>query len=268
MNIPSIPDNFYKILVMLGLAIIIYSQYEYEKNFQKRQNEEIEYAKRIDDLNEKIAKNEFLLTQIKDKSNIISNRNDIENPLILEDTQVLFKRLIKGDSKSEKFNDSINFLFLEYKEADFYIKQLSNKIIAERKTESLKEEILKVEADIKDQYFDIGLVIVLLGGLGMYIQQSRNDKLLKLQISSYNSLYTNCQSCGKEFNLMIPKGTDSKGGIFDGFCIKCFENGQFTNPDLTKQDVLNDIFIRKNIKSNIIKKIIELRVSQLERWKV
>jgi agmatine/peptidylarginine deiminase len=52
------------------------------------------------------------------------------------------------------------------------------------------------------------------------------------------TVYKNCQSCGMPMKK-DPEGggTNSDGSKSTTYCSKCFQNGQFTNPTMTVQEM-------------------------------
>ena len=104
-----------------------------------------------------------------------------------------------------------------------------------------------------------------MGSFYLARQQSLADKLLKLEIKSKTS-YERCQSRGRKFNLLRVKGTNQTGEMSYGFCADCFQNGEFTDKELTKNILLDRIFKQKKIKSFLWKWLLKIKINNLERW--
>ncbi len=82
--------------------------------------------------------------------------------------------------------------------------------------------------------------------------------------------YKNCQSCG------MPLSKDEKGGgtEADGtksmkFCSRCFENGSFTRPDITVNEM--KALVKGKIKEmgfpGFLAGFFTMNIPKLERWK-
>ncbi|WP_414047603.1 zinc ribbon domain-containing protein [Macrococcus equi] len=84
-----------------------------------------------------------------------------------------------------------------------------------------------------------------------------------------------CQSCGMPLNLHDEdvRGTEKDGSKSLKFCSYCYQNGQFIDPDITKEEMLDRG--KKAIsegKGNPIMKFMmktfyPMQLNKLERWK-
>ncbi|HPF97564.1 MAG: zinc ribbon domain-containing protein [Flavobacteriaceae bacterium] len=82
--------------------------------------------------------------------------------------------------------------------------------------------------------------------------------------------YKNCQSCGMPLNKDPHGGsTNSDGSKNYMYCSYCYENGEFTRPDWTAQDM--QAFVRGKFKEmkfpGILANLFVKRIPKLERWK-
>jgi hypothetical protein len=82
--------------------------------------------------------------------------------------------------------------------------------------------------------------------------------------------YKNCQSCG------MPMKKDEKGGgcNADGtksnkYCSKCYDNGKFTRPDMTVEEMKD--LVKGKLKEfgfpGFIASFFTMGIPKLERWK-
>jgi len=82
--------------------------------------------------------------------------------------------------------------------------------------------------------------------------------------------FKRCQSCGMPLNK-DPKegGTNSDGTKNKMYCSYCFENGEFTQPDITLEEMEN--LVREKMKEmgmpGFIAKLLTRGTEKLERWK-
>lgn len=47
-----------------------------------------------------------------------------------------------------------------------------------------------------------------------------------------------CQSCGMPMESAEMKGTEKDGGKSDDYCVYCYKDGAFGNPDETMEDMI------------------------------
>ena len=82
--------------------------------------------------------------------------------------------------------------------------------------------------------------------------------------------FKRCQSCGMPFSK-DPKegGTNSDGTKNNIYCSYCFENGEFTQPDISLEEMEN--LVKENLQKmgipGFIAKLLTRGTSKLERWK-
>ncbi len=83
--------------------------------------------------------------------------------------------------------------------------------------------------------------------------------------------YKNCQSCGMPLKRDIKNGgTNSDGSRSKMYCSNCYENGHFTNPTLTPDEIKNRLK-EKLIEFGIPKFLTGFftkNIPNLERWKI
>ena len=82
--------------------------------------------------------------------------------------------------------------------------------------------------------------------------------------------YVNCQSCGMPLNKDEKyAGTEADGRLNEMYCLHCYENGEFTLPDITviemKEMVTNKIIEMKLPK--FVAKFLTRNTYKLKRWK-
>ncbi len=84
-----------------------------------------------------------------------------------------------------------------------------------------------------------------------------------------------CQSCGMPLKQGQGdfRGTESDGTRSEKYCTHCYLQGKYTNPNITKEEMI-EITFRELDKSNtgkikkwILKKIYPKQLETLERWK-
>ena len=95
--------------------------------------------------------------------------------------------------------------------------------------------------------------------------QIYKDSLLSRQLAEIelykNRAYNYCQSCAKVFSPILLHGKEKDGTTNLGFCEECYSNGEFTNSELTAEEVITKI---ENLNPKI--KNLQEKVSKMVRW--
>jgi len=75
-----------------------------------------------------------------------------------------------------------------------------------------------------------------------------------------------CQSCSMPLDNDAIKGTEKDGAISELYCRYCYQNGHFTTPDITL-DEMKKMVIMQMQKGHIPQNIIDMAVASLPRLK-
>ena len=80
-----------------------------------------------------------------------------------------------------------------------------------------------------------------------------------------------CQSCSMPMDNPECFGTDERGLKVDYYCCHCFYNGEFTNPDITLEEMIDLAvsIMAENVKMSEkqARQISESFIPTLNRWK-
>lgn len=80
-----------------------------------------------------------------------------------------------------------------------------------------------------------------------------------------------CQSCGMPMDKTECFGIDDRGFRNNDYCVHCYENGKFTDPNITMEemiDLVTDIVIEKTKKSKEdVEEMAKSFIPTLKRWK-
>jgi|Deesub1362B_J571_1020462.scaffolds.fasta_scaffold00357_19 radical SAM superfamily enzyme len=81
--------------------------------------------------------------------------------------------------------------------------------------------------------------------------------------------HTICQSCGMPITMGGFYGTNKDGSRNEDYCAFCYQNGEFTEPKLTKNQMVRRItkFLKKMYPEPMAKKMAKDTVKNLKRWK-
>ena len=94
--------------------------------------------------------------------------------------------------------------------------------------------------------------------------------LKKVGMTSNNNVNTICQSCGKPINKPEEYGKNADGSQNNDYCGYCFKDGNFTNPNITMENMIDITAILTASVLNISEKeAIEktrITIPKLKRW--
>lgn len=268
MTLPTIPDNTYKLLLYIGIIIIGFSFY---KTFEKGEN----LFKEIDTSNSNIDSLRIIeIRQEKKKEKLLNISSElskiykIENPIKVTDSATYFNLTLKGDENEVYVTDSLRKIWDDYMDSKFELDLLDKKIeIRNDNVDTEKEQFLMI-CTLYTVLVIFGFILCGIGYLGMLKHQLMQEKLIELDISSKEIKYKFCQSCGKNFSSIRKHGKEENGEQNKAFCIECYDLGNFTNPNLTKEEFdLQSKNIISNCKNTLKRKILKVRFNSLERWR-
>ena len=78
-----------------------------------------------------------------------------------------------------------------------------------------------------------------------------------------------CQSCGMPITIEEFYGTNEDGSKNKDYCSFCYQNGRFTEPKLTKKQMIKKVskFYAKVYPKHIARKMAEDTIKNLKRWR-
>ncbi|MBA4746269.1 MAG: hypothetical protein H2058_13525 [Muricauda sp.] len=260
----NVPDKIYKFITLLGILLIGYSYFNTDKVQQK-------YFLEIDKnraLKDSLLLNEMRLTykreQIIDIANDLAKQHQVDNPINSSDSLLVFNRVLNGPKPNLQVSDSLNGLWLAYKNQIFKNRLLSKKIEFSNNYLDEEERLKKSYFETNDTWETIGIIFFVLGFL-LWAADSSPDEEDK-NLKQHDRIYTFCQSCGKRFNSMLKYGTNKDKSLNYAFCVECYKKGKFANPKLTKGEFLNKQRELIKDKNWLTRKILIIRFKNLERW--
>ncbi|WP_042210432.1 zinc ribbon domain-containing protein [Paenibacillus borealis] len=78
-----------------------------------------------------------------------------------------------------------------------------------------------------------------------------------------------CQSCGMPVTDAELQGSDKEGNKTEEYCIYCYENGEFKQPDITLQemtDLCAGYMVEEGMDEAAARQILGNSLPQLKRW--
>jgi len=79
-----------------------------------------------------------------------------------------------------------------------------------------------------------------------------------------------CQSCGMPMKITSDYGTHADKSKNKEYCTYCFQNGQFTKPEITMGEMIQGcvaIMVKYGMPEEQAKKQIEVLIPTLKRWR-
>lgn len=264
MNI-NIPDKLYKLLALIGLILIGYSIYNIDFVEKKYFSEIYDHRKIRDSLllTEMIIKNKKE-TLIK-IANSLSIKYDTENPVTYTDSTLSFTRILNGQKNELTVSDSLDNLWNDYLNFSFKMDLINKKLSFSEKYLEEKEKLKKQYFDNYDEIKNFGIFLFILGIILWSVDTPSNKKENKI-LKQQDKLYPFCQSCGEKFTSILKYGTNKDKSENYAFCRNCFKKGKFTNPDLTKEELIKNSMELNHNKNWLIKKLLKNSFNDLERW--
>ncbi len=225
------------------------------------------YRTFLDSTKIQILKIEHQRKKIINISNLLSKRNSIKNPVTENDSIIKFQKVLNGNGKEVAVSDSLSKLWNEADEALFNLELLNKQIdIYDKNITEAKNEYDSTWKDFT-RYFWVGALIVFFGLHGIINGQKIQDELLRRQLFEKQKGYKHCQSCGKRFSPIRQISKNKDGTLNLAFCSDCYENGAFTDPELTNREFHRRSLAEiKKRRTWLVKKLLFYRLSNLERW--
>jgi hypothetical protein len=225
--VPSIPDNFHKILISIGLVIFGWGFfYLYDKS---------EEHSKVLDRYEVVADSLYsLITQTSERQKEILEQDSIyrRDSLGLKtiedvksvDISKFYAFLSKHTQAMSANHQEIMRLSAQYDDND-------------RKYERYSSDHVLNLLPFAIAAF-IGAIIFLVG-FSQLANIQKLEILHKLRTANGQLIaYERCQSCGIKFNAMNPYGVNQDDSYNTAFCKNCYNAGMFTEPSLTAEEVL------------------------------
>ncbi|MNQ71274.1 putative zinc ribbon domain protein [compost metagenome] len=244
----EIPDKIYKLIVLLGVIIVGYSEIQRSTGINDWKKDFDNTTSLNDSLSLERISMDFEYAKIKNSADNFIN--------IIEKT-----KQIKTFST---YMDSLNIvkgkLLLYKKKNDIYSKKAEQ---FSRKFKFLKEDFSQINK-INQSLQNIGIILFCLGIFMWMINEAKDSRIL---LKQNEKLYPWCQSCGKKFSSIIKYGTNKDSTNNYSFCKTCYTKGKFNNPTLTKEEFL--MLVQNEIanKNWWSRQILMSRFRTLERWK-
>jgi len=81
---------------------------------------------------------------------------------------------------------------------------------------------------------------------------------------------TFCQSCGMPMPTEDLLGTDQEGNKIEDYCVYCYEDGAFKQPDITLQgmsDICTGFLVKEGMDENAARTLLAEQLPHLKRWR-
>jgi hypothetical protein len=267
MVLTNVPDSLSKLFLIAGVALVIYG-YSQDTILVESYNNTLDQKFDVRDSIAVSAKN---LDRKREKliayANNMSVRNEVENPMISNDSLVKIRNIIAGaDKKIISIHDSIRKQFDAYLDESYFDELNKDKLATRLERLDKRLSVLESDIDYNKQQLYAGFALLIIGFVGFLLYKERQDSLQLRNRYEKPVYHKRCQSCSKIFDSMTKRGTEKTGTLSAAFCQDCYIDGDFVEPDLTQKEMIGRT--KKNISNykKIARFIILNRIKFLERW--
>lgn len=266
MILPHIPDSFHKTIFAIGIALIVFGYYKYDKTYDLT-------LEKIEKLNELETDQYYQLSKLINLENkfhrhcvIESIRLNTELPCKRDSNGNLhFHKLIGAQGELLAVVDSLNFLWAEIENEREELKNIEDRVTF------YFDELVDFGNVIRDQnyltifFFSLGSILVLFGAIRWIRIQNIQDSKLKM-IHSLETKNEHCQSCARNFSFRVEHGTNKDSSKSELFCSDCYDDGTFTTymSDEKLNEIKNQLLEKAKAKRE--RSSIEKRFESLKRW--
>lgn len=253
----GIPDKIHQLLVAVGLFLLGFGFLRMDNKDEQYFQAVDQYRFLTDSLELLTLERNYLQTLLTDKSRVLSKKYNVDDPIQVSDSSLLFVRILTGSEDAVKVTELLEPLHKNYARKNFELTLLSKKIGKER---IYLDEQLKLKSDDNEGtelLLNIGLVLF---GIGLILWLI-HDTEKPTKPSSV------CHSCGKRFSAIRIKGINSDGTVNDSFCNFCYQDGKLTEPELSLSNVIERVKSEISRKNFLKRYFTILRIKGLDRWR-
>lgn len=262
--LPSIPENFYQILFVVGLFLFGYGFLQYKSNEDSFRQDARRFNNLIFEVNNKGKELDSKRKEMLDYSSEISGKYDVKNPILEKDSMMTITHTYRGPKNEVLVSDIITRTWRQYIKAKKEYELFDEK--SRRLQDEIDENLIRYQSNINlfSIGIGVGIVIIVLGLLGLINNQVTKDKILRSQLKPDIEV---CQSCFKRFGATVQNGKFNDGEINKYYCADCFSNNDFTDPNLKPIDVVLQVMNSYHDDGWIVRRQIKNSVYDLRRWR-
>jgi len=269
LNVPNFPtDNLYKFIAISGIVLLLVAVFYPVYRRTEIRDEITLYNSEIKKLSIEESKAKIKLYEIKNDLNELEANANISKSTV-NDSVISRVRILNGKKEIVDLSHKIDRLVYEWKDINREIELKSIEINTKSKLiddKNLDIEEFDTAANILGPF---SIFVMILGFLLWYTKtQKLQDKVLAEQAGKYlEDQY--CQSCGMILRLQPNYFNFSDLEKKSIYCNNCYSKDEFTEPDLTLEEMKAKVKERcKDLKFGKLKTIVIVsRLYELERWK-
>lgn len=252
--ISTIPDKPYKLFLLLSIFIVWFCFNKRIELANDLENKNEVYFNLLDSIGVKKYESEFLENKLKNDCKYLADSFLEYKFYKIENNEIGFNHFYVSDDKD--FNIELKKLSKDFDKIELLKHELN---ILQLKSNLNRQSLNSYKLSYNS--FDFSYIIGISFGIAILILS-----MVKYFNDSENILeknYINCQSCGNKFSSMVMYGKYSDGKYNKAFCDKCYNNGEFIDPDFN----INQYIIKQS-KNNLFRKFkLKIRYAKLERWR-
>lgn len=264
--IPQIPDNIYKLLIVVGFFMFGYSYLESQKEYSKHEKLYDEYSFLSDSIENFRNNLDYQRKQLVEEADALSSRNGYKSPIKETDTTIMFTRIISGNPMEMAVNDKIRELYNSYKKQTFMYKR--GIISLEKKGQTYLDALAdyKEISLLQKSCGVLGAILAFVGFMGLVnlhdLNSAKHKHDLKLSMG-----HVRCQSCARKFTSLIKYGSEADETLNKSYCQSCYQKGSFIERDLTAEEAYNKAIFNYGTNKNWLKKKnFKSMFFNLDRW--
>jgi hypothetical protein len=272
MNMPSVPENLFKFLLLLGIVTISFPLYFFLESQREMSLLLAKQDEAIDKISLQDEALEFKMSRTTENIQFLINEYELPPMRLTVDSGVLFSnRKILMPIQAE-IMDSIKKMWNEYRDSvnTFSLAAEANHLLLTRIEKKFK--YFRKDTLFTGMAILAGMVIIFSAVLGQVRKEVNTDLKLRnevliqeFEIGAKGLRINNCQSCGLRFTPLTKKGKDTDGTVNNYFCNDCYDDGKFLDIELTEEIVFERIVSGRKLNEKEAKKKMAL-IKRLKRW--
>ncbi len=239
MSITKLPtDSFYKFITVLSLICIIYVSNSASKRF-------IEYRNELILFHQDSLQTFFQIDTLTSNKEILETKMKCNYPVNKKDSILMAYKISHLETKIQFLQNQIPLRQVAIQDNKYY---------------------LTITMRISFFLIIIGILALFWGFINWYYKQqiTRDQEILKEHIKlGYISNY--CHSCAAQIKKDAERPKEKTGEINFKYCTDCYQDGKFTEPNLTFEEMKTKVRNHYRIKFLSIWRIHSLKFK--DRWK-
>lgn len=127
-----------------------------------------------------------------------------------------------------------------------------------------------LESDVVLQVsFLLGFALIFYGIIQWKITENIHNDILYCELFEKGKVYKECQSCGIDMqSFNIRRGSEANGDPSKLYCYACYDNGAYTEPNITQREMKVRIQRAKKRWLFLFRHCSKKKLNKLQRWSI